>query len=113
MNIFFKEIQKSFDLLDQTKTQQSSFMTALEYMLKIANESKYEVEKCTIINDQNGNIMITLSTGEAKLTIIAHSRISYIGKGPKKEDEIQIINTASYSVSSEVFEWIKRNRKKV
>ncbi len=112
MNIFFKKIQKSFDLLDQKKAKQSSFMKALEYMLKIADESEYEVEECTITTDQNGDIVIALRTKRALLTITANDNgISYMGGGPKKEDRIHLINTRSYSISSEVFEWIQRNRK--
>lgn len=86
-------------------------MSALEYMLKIADESEYEVENCTISSDQNGDIMIVLNTKRATLTITANSRISYVGNGPKKEDNIRVINTDSYAVSEEVFEWIERNRK--
>ncbi|MEI7919235.1 MAG: hypothetical protein WCH65_03370 [bacterium] len=113
MNIYFEKIQKSFYLLDQAGTKQSSFMKALEYMQKIANKSEYEVENCFIITDKYGDIIIMMTSIEdASLTITANDNgISYIGKGPKKEDEIQAINTASYSVSDEIFEWIKRNRK--
>lgn len=111
MNIFFKEIQKSFDLLDQKKAKQSSFMKALEYMLKIADESEYEVEECTITTDQNGDIVIVLRTKHAQLTITANSMISYMGTGPKEEDRIHTINSESYSVSDEVFAWIRRNSK--
>ena len=111
MNIFFKAIQKSFDLLDQKETKKISFMKALEYMLKIAEESEYEAEICTINTDENGDILIIISTKKATLTIVATPRISYTGKGPKEEDKIYVINTDSYSVSEEVFEWIQRNRK--
>lgn len=113
MNIFFKEIQKSFNLLDQEGTKWSSFMTALEYMLKIAGESKYETEKCFIQSDSEGDMIIMITTQEARLMITANiNGISYTGTGPKEEDNILLMNSrASYSVSDEVFDWIQRNRK--
>lgn len=113
MNVYYEEIQKSFDLLNRKKTKKNSFLNALEYLLKIAEKSEYEVEKCTIEVNQDGDIVAVLNTGKATLTITANSRISYTGKGPRKGDNIHITDTESYSVNSEVFEWIKRNRKKV
>lgn len=114
MNIFFKEIQKSFDLLDQEGTKQSSFMTALKYMLKIANESKCETEECTMTTDKYGDIVIAFKTKHNLLTITANNNgISYMGTGSEEKDRIHVINTESYSVSSEIFEWIQRNRRKV
>ncbi len=112
MNIFFKEIQKSFDLLDQKKAKQSSLMTAWEYMLKIAKKSEHETEICTININQEGNIVIVIASKKATLTIIANdSHISYTGTGPQKEDQICTINSEGYSVHNEVLEWIKRNCK--
>lgn|GEM_PF-6502908 len=112
MNIYFKEIQRSFDLINKKKVNQSSFMKALEYMLKIANESKYQVEKCLISADKDKNVIISLSTKQSQITITANSNgISCTGTGPKKEDNIRFINTESRYVSDTVFEWIKRNRK--
>ena len=108
MNIFFKTIQKSFDLLDQPGTKQSYFITALDCMLKIADESEYETETCTIHSDQKGNIVIVLTSKEATLTITAdHNGISYTGTGPKKEDQIHIINTKSYSAKNLIKQLIK------
>lgn len=113
MNIFFKEIQKSFDLLDQKKAKQSSLMTALECMLKIADKSEYETEECSITADKNMDIVIALRTGNALLTITANNNgISYMGTGPKKKDRICTINSKGYSVQNEVLEWVQRNRKK-
>lgn len=112
MNTFFKEIQKSFDLLDDTKTKKISFMTALEYMLKIADKSEHETETCTITNNEAGEILIVLKTKRSQLTISANSRISYIGTGPCEEDRIHTINTESYHVNDEVLQWIRRNAKK-
>ncbi len=111
MNIFFEEIQKYFDLLNKKETKQSSFMTALEYMLKIADRSEHETETCTITADVNGDIVIVLKTKKSQLTIMANSKITYIGIGPVKEDKIHTMNTESYSVSDEVFRWIRRNSK--
>ena len=111
MNIFFKEIQRSFDLLDQKKTKKYSFIATVEYMLKIANESEYEVEKCTITSNKDGIILTQLSTKESTLSIIATPQISYKGTGPKKEDIISTINVNSDYVREEVFEWIQRNHK--
>ncbi len=111
MSIFLKEIQKSFDLLDQKKAKQSSFITALEYMLRIVKESEYETEMCDITADKNGDIVIVLRTKHAQLTITASSMISYMGTGPREEDRIHTINSESYLVSGTVFAWIKRNSK--
>lgn len=113
MNIFFKEIQKSFDLLDQKKVKQSSFMKALKYMLKIADKSEYETEEFTITADKNMDTVIALRTGNALLTItVDNNGISYMGTGPQKEDRICTINNEGYSVQNEVLEWVQRNRKK-
>lgn len=112
MNTFYKEIQKSFDLLDNPKTKKDFFLTGLEFMLKIANQSKHETETCTITKNEAGEILIVLKTKESQLTISANSRISYIGTGPCEEDRIQVLNTESYYVSDEVLQWIRRNSKK-
>lgn len=94
------------------KTKQSSFMKALEYMLKIADKSDYQTKTCNITSDQNGDIVIVLRNKQAQLTITSNNNgISYTGIGPKEEDQICTINTANYSVSSTVFEWIERNKK--
>lgn len=112
MNTLWKVIQKSFDLLDQKETKKSSFMTALEYMLKIADKIDYDVAGCNISSDKNGDIIITFKTKKSELVIKANQRISYDGTGPHKEDEIKTINTESYYIRGEILEWIKRNCKK-
>jgi hypothetical protein len=112
MNTLWKTIQKSFDLLDQKETKQSSFITALEYMLKIANKINYDVADCNISSDKNGDIIITFKTEKSKLVITANQRISYDGTGPHKEDKIKTFNTESYYVSENIFDWLNRNRKK-
>lgn len=111
MNIFFKEIRSSFELLDKKRTKQLSFVMAIEYMLKIANESKYQTESCFIGANEDGDIIIILTSKTAALKITVNDRISYTGKGPKKEDEICVINSEGYSVSQEVLTWIERNKK--
>ncbi len=114
MNIYYQSIQKSFDLLKSKKVKKSSFEAALEYMCKLARNTSYNVEKCVFSADKERNIIISLSTKDASLTIVAEdNRISYTAKGPKEEDNFRTINTESYIVSQRVFEWIKRNKKNV
>jgi hypothetical protein len=66
-------------------------MKALEYMSKIANESEYETETCTIDANPDGDIVIVLKTKKSQLTITAGNRISYMGTGPhtKRTKSIQ------------------------
>lgn len=112
MNVYYEAIQKSFDLLKSKKVKKPSFETALEYMVKLAKNSDYYVEKCVFSADKERNVIISLNTKDASLTITANDRtISYTGTGPKKEDNFQTVNTESYIVSVMIFEWIKRNRK--
>ncbi len=121
MNNLFKSIQKSFDLLDRKKnwdgkggqpTKKSSFMKALEYLLKIAKDFENELPDCSIDTDRKGDIIATFRAKDAELSIEANQNgISFTGKGPHKDDAIRTINSESYYVSSQVTEWLKRNNK--
>ena len=114
MNVYYEAIKESFGLAEKRKVKRSSFEIALEYMVKLAKNSEYYVEKCVFSADKEKNVIISLSTKDALLTITANDRtISYTGTGPKKEDNFQAVNTESYIVSGRVFDWIKRNKKKV
>lgn len=114
MNVYYEAIKESFGLFEKRKVKKSSFEIALEYMVKLAKNSEYYVEKCVFSADKERNVIISLSTKDASLTIVANDRtISYTGTGPKKEDNFRAMNTDSYIVSGTVFDWIKRNRKKV
>lgn len=114
MNTIFKAIQKSFDLLDQQPTvNQSAYMKALEYMLKIADKVDHKVNECTIHTDKDGSIIININGKNTNLCIQANDNgISYEGTGPHKDDKIRVINSNSYYVNDKVIEWLKRNRKK-
>ena len=112
MNIYYQAIEKSFVLLRQEQVKESSFRKALECMVNIVTRSSHEVENCTFTTDEEQNVIISLSTKDAVLTITAHDYgITYIGKGPKKEDNFKSINNRSYETSSSVLDWIKKNSK--
>lgn len=111
MNIYYQAIEKSFVLLRQEQVKESSFGQALECMVNIVTRSSHEVENCTFTADEEQNVIISLSTKDAVLTITAHDHgITYIGKGPKKEDNFKSINNRSYITSSSVLDWIKKNK---
>ena len=122
MKKIFKQIQKSFNLLDLPKNwnginaspvDKVIYIQAVQYLLKIMMNIDSDRGECKIEACQDGSIDINFHTIKSHLHInVNKNGVSYEASGPHENDKMKTINSSCGYVSSEIIDWLNRNLKK-